>query len=239
MIGCAKAFCAQAPAMPPEPPRPLNPEAPSLGRPKTSFWELHSAKGNSHPAANHISYAPWLRKAAQAVFRPGPALSIGQSRAVLSLAPWALLLCWGSPAPKTHSPRVLLRGEAGLGARRASAPRPQPYTLSQLGRSAPRPHHSDGPKRASGAAFCKGKLSLGSTPQPHLASAQEIIRSCFRPRPSAFHRAKLSWAALGSLGPAALLGSRRPKPTPHWFSFFGKQDWAPKSLLRPGPSHAP
>ena len=67
-----------------------------------------------------------------------------------------------------------------------------------------------------GAAFCKGKLSLGSTPQPQLASAQEINTSCFRPRPSALHRAKLSWAAPGSLGPAALLGvssARNPLPT--------------------------
>ena len=67
-----------------------------------------------------------------------------------------------------------------------------------------------------GAAFCKGKLSLGSPPQPQLASAQEINTSCFRPRPSALHRAKLSWAAPGSLGPAALLGvssARNPLPT--------------------------
>ena len=67
-----------------------------------------------------------------------------------------------------------------------------------------------------GAAFCKGKLSLGSTPQPQLASAQEINTSCFRPWPSALNRAKLSWAAPGSLGPAALLGvssARNPLPT--------------------------
>ena len=56
-----------------------------------------------------------------------------------------------------------------------------------------------------GAAFCKEKLSLGSPPQPQLASAQEINTSCFRPRPSHLHRVKLSWAAPGSLGPAALL----------------------------------
>ena len=143
-IGCAKAFCAQAPAMPPEPPRPLNPEAPSLGRPKTSFWELHSAKGNSPPAANHTPNAPWLRKAVPAIFPPGPALSIVRCGAGLPMDPWALLLCWGFPAPESHCPRVLLRGEAGLGARRPSAPRPQPCPLSQLGRSAPRPRRSDG-----------------------------------------------------------------------------------------------
>ena len=67
-----------------------------------------------------------------------------------------------------------------------------------------------------GAAFCKGRLSLGSPPQPQLASAQEINTSCFRPGPSALHRVKLSWDAPGSLGPAALLGvssARNPLPT--------------------------
>ena len=105
-------FFAQTAAMPPEPAWPLSAEAPSQRQPKTSFWELHSAKGNSLPAANHIPYSPWLRKAAQAVFATGPALSIGQSGARLHLDPWALLLCWGSPARETQSPRVLLRGEA-------------------------------------------------------------------------------------------------------------------------------
>ena len=63
-------FFAQTAAMPPEPARPLSAEAPSQRQPKTSFWELHSAKGNSLPAANHIPYLPWLRKAAQALFAP-------------------------------------------------------------------------------------------------------------------------------------------------------------------------
>ena len=101
--GRSKAFCAQSPAMPPEPARPLSAEAPSQRRPKTSFWELHPAKGNSPRAANHSPNAPLLRKAAQAVFAPGPALSLGRCGAGLPLAPWALLLCWGSPAPETHS----------------------------------------------------------------------------------------------------------------------------------------
>ena len=124
--GRTKAFWAQASAMHPEPARPLSAEVPSQRRPIASFLELHPAKGNSPRAANHSPNKPWLRKAAQAVFALGPALSIGQSRALLHLAPWALLLCWGSLAPETHSPRLLLRGQAGLGARRPSAPRPQP-----------------------------------------------------------------------------------------------------------------
>ena len=113
-IGCAKVFCAQAPSMPPEPAWPLSAEAPSLGTPKTSFWQLHSATGNSPRAANHSPNAPQIQKATQAVFATGPTLSIAQSGASLPLAPWALLLCWGFSAAQTQSPRVPLRGEAGL-----------------------------------------------------------------------------------------------------------------------------
>ena len=79
MIGRAKAFCPQAPAMPPEPARPLSAEVPSQRRPKTSFLELHPAKGNSHRAANHSPNAPPLRKAPLSVFDTGPPLSIGRS----------------------------------------------------------------------------------------------------------------------------------------------------------------
>ena len=143
-IGCVKAFCAQAPSMPPEPVQPLTAEAPSQRQPMTSFWELHSAKGNSPRAANHTPNSPWLRKAVQAVFPPGPALSIGRCGAGLPMDPWAQLLCWGFPAPESHCPWVLLRGETGLGARRPSAPRSLPCPLIQLGRSEPRPRRSDG-----------------------------------------------------------------------------------------------
>ena len=160
-IGSAKAVCAQAPAMPPEPARQLSAEVLSQRRPKTSFLELHPAKGNSHWAANHSPNAPPLRKAAQAFFALGPALSLGRCGGGLPLAPWALLLCSGSPAPETHSQRVLLRGEAGLGARRTSAPWAQPCPLSQLGRSAPRPRRTEGPKRASGSCILQRETLLG------------------------------------------------------------------------------
>ena len=146
--------------MPPEPARPLSAEVPSHRRPKTSFWQLHSAKGKSPRAANNSPNAPQLRKAMLAVFTPRPPLSGGQSWAGLPLAPWVLLLCWWSPATETHSPGVLLGGEAGLGGRRPSAPRPQPCPLSQLGRSAPRPRHTDGPKRASGSCILQKESLL-------------------------------------------------------------------------------
>ena len=224
----------------PQPARPLSAEVPTQWRPKTSFWELHPAKGNSPPAANHSLTVPLCRNSTQAVSTPGPPLSIGQSGAGLPLAPWALLLCWGSPAPKTHSHQVLLRGEAGLGARRPSAPSPQPCPLSQLGRSAPRPPRNGDPKRASGSCILQRETLLGSKPQPLGALAQESSASCFRPRPCALPRAMRGWAAPGSLGPAALLGvsgARNPLPTgsPSWGSRIGRA----KSFCALGPAMPP
>ncbi len=160
-IGCTKGFCTQPPAMPPEPARPLRAEAPSQRRPKARFWELHSAKGHSPWAANHSLAVTPRRISTQALFTPGPPLSIGQSGAGLPLAPWALLLCWGSLAPETHSPRVLLRGQAGLGARRPSAPWAQPCPLNQLGRSALRSPRNGDPKRASWSCILQRETLLG------------------------------------------------------------------------------
>ena len=58
-------------------------------------------------------------------------------------------------------------GNAGLGARKASAPRPQPCPLSQLGRSVLRTRGSYGPKRASGSCILQRETLLG---QPTTAS---------------------------------------------------------------------
>ena len=153
-IGRAKAFCAQAPAMPPEPARPLSAEAPSHRRPKTSFWQLHSAKGKSPRAANNSPIAPWLRKATQALLDPGPLLSRGQSGEGLPLATWALLLCWGTLAPNPTSPPRRTPGEwvSGAGDHQQSSraqgakgspsplcwgswrPKPTPHGFSILGK---------------------------------------------------------------------------------------------------------
>ena len=160
-IGRSKAFFALPPAMPPEPAGPLSAEAPSQRGPKASFGELNSAKGHSPWAANHSLAVTPRRISTQALFTPGPPLSIGQSGAGLPLAPWALLLCWGSLAPETHSPRVLLRGQAGLGARRPSAPWAQPCPLNQLGRSALRSPRNGDPKRASWSCILQRETLLG------------------------------------------------------------------------------
>ena len=160
-------------------------------------------------------------------FRPRPPALHRANRGWAALATWALLLFWLSPVPETHSPQVLLGGEAGLGARRPSAPRPQPCSLSQLGRSARGPVAPTSQNELLVAAFGKGKVNSGSNQQPQRASAQEGNASLFRHRPSALQRTKRGGAAPGSLGPAALLGvsgARNPLPTgsPSWGSRIGR-----------------
>ena len=66
------ASCAQFPAMPLEPARRHSAEVQSHLRPKTSFWQLHSAKGNTPRAANYSPNACRIQKATQAVFAPAP-----------------------------------------------------------------------------------------------------------------------------------------------------------------------
>ena len=224
--------------MPPEPARPLRAEASSDRWPEKIFWQLHSAKGNSPRAANHSPNAPRIEKATQAVFAPGPPLSIERTGAGLPRLPGPSGLL-GVPVPETHSPQVLLRGETGLGARRPSAPRPQTSPLSQFLRSGPRYRRTDAPHELLRAAFCKGKLSSGSKPQPQRASDRESNASRFRPRPPALHRANRGWAAPAPWALLLCWGSPCPKPTPHRVFFVGKQDWAREGRLRPGPRQAP
>ena len=225
--------------MPPEPAPPLSAEAPSHRRPKTSFWQLHSAKGKSPRAANNSPNAPRLRKATQAIFAPGPLLSRGHSGARLPLASWALLLCWGSPAPESHSRRVLLGREAGLGARKPSRPTPQPCSLSQLGRTA-RGRLNGGPKRASGGCIRQRESLLGqpTTAPTRLGSGKQckpfsLLALC---SPEGTAGRGCPWLP----GPSCFAGGVRClKPTPHRFSLAGKHYWAREGLLRPGHSHVP
>ena len=201
-----KAFSAQAPAMHPEPAQPHRAEAPSHQGPKTSFWQLHSARCNSPWGANNSPNAPHLRKASEAVFSPGLPLSIGQSGDGLPLAPWALLLCWGFPVPESHSQRVLLRGEAGLGLRRHSAPRPQPCPLSQLGCSALRPLSTNGPKQAAWSCIQQGETPLREQSTATMCLLSGNQRKLFSNPALCSPGAKRGWATMGSLGSAALLG---------------------------------
>ena len=259
----AKAFWAQAAAMPPEPPRPLSAKAPSHRRPKTSFWQLHCTKGKSPGAANNSPNAPRSGKQRKPFSPPGLRSTRAQrgGAAPGSLDPTA---CWGSPVPETHSRRVLLGGEAGLGARRPSAPRPQPAMPPEPARplSAEAPSHRR-PKTSFWRLHCaKGKSSHAANNSPNSPRLRKATQAVFAPGPP------LSKGTAGRVcpwlpGPYCLLGVsgarnplptglplapwtlllagglRCPKPTPDGFSLAGKQDWAREGLLRPGRSHAP
>ena len=145
-IGRAKAFCAQVPAMPPDPARPLRAKAPSQRWHITSFWELHSAKGNSPWATNHSLTVPRCRKSTQAVFAPAFGSPLGKAGLGCPWIPGPCCFPGGLRSPKRTPHGFSFAGNAGLGARKPPAPRPQPCPLSQLGHSAPRPRRTDCPK---------------------------------------------------------------------------------------------
>ena len=133
-IGCAKAFCAQSPAMPPSQLGRSAPKSRRNGDPKRASGSCTLQRETL--LQQQTTASPCLCAETQHKLFPPPALSypsIGQSGAGLPLAPWALLLCWGSPEPETHFKRVLLRLEAGLGVRRPSSPKPQQCPPSQGG----------------------------------------------------------------------------------------------------------
>ena len=124
--------------------------------------------------------------------------------------------------PETDSRRVLHGGEAGLGARRPSAPRPQPCRLSQLGRSSPRPRRTDGPKRASGSCIVQRESLLGqqSTAPTRLGSGKQ--HKPFSPPALRSPEGTVGRACPWLPGPCCLAGGLWcPKPTPHGFSFVG------------------
>ena len=163
----------------------------------------------------------------------------------------------GWPAPGSLSTAALL-GVSGarnplptgspswgsrIGRAKAFCAQPQPCPLSQLGRSAPRPRRTDGPKRASGSCILQTESLLGQQTTAPSRRAQKSNASRFRHWPSALQRAKRGGAAPGSLGPAALLvvsGHRNPLPrgSPWWGSRFGhaKAFCAQAAAMHPEPA---
>ena len=144
---------------------------------------------------------------------PAPALHRA-NRGWAAQAPWALLLCWGSPVPETHYPRVLLRGEAGLGARKPSGPTPQPCSLSQLGRTA-RGRLTGGPKRASGGCIRQRESLLGqpTTAPTRLGSGKQC--KPFSPLALCSPEGTAGRGCPWLPGPCCFAGGlRRPNPTP-------------------------
>ena len=243
-IGFAKAFWALATEITPWPswadqhPFPV---------PRTAPTELLDAvvckgTGNATRAAHTSPTAPLVREATQAIFARSPPQSNGQSGAGLPLAPWALMLCWGSPAPETHPQSFLLRGEAGLGLRRPSSPRPQQCPASQAGlhsTEAPAPQrHQTSSWRLQSAKGQEKVLGQHTPAPPRLCSGKQ--------RKPFLHPARHSpsgKAGLGCLwlpGPRCFVGVLRSlKPTLNVFSFTGKQDLAGEGHLGPDSSNAP
>ena len=158
------------------------------------------------------------RESNASLFRPRPPALHRANRGWADPAAWVLLLCWGSPLPETHSPRVLLGGEAGLGAQRPSVPRPQPCPLSHLGRSSPRPRRTDGPKRASGRCILQRESLLvqQTTAPTRLGSGKQC--KPFLPPALRSPEGKAVRGCPWLPGPCCFAGGLRcPKPTPHGF----------------------
>ena len=225
--------------MPPEPARPLSTEAPSHRRPQPIFWQLHSAKGNSPRAANHSPNAPRIEKASQAVFAPGPPHSIGRTGAGLPRLPGPCCFAGGlrCPIPTPHGFSFVVNQDWVREAFCSQAPAMPPGPALPL--CAEAPSH-----RWPETIFWQLQPAKGNTPQaanhsPNAPRIEKATQAVFAPGPP------VSIGRTGA-GRTRLPGSccfvgglRCPKPTPHGFSFVGKQDWAREGLLRPGPSHVP
>ena len=176
----------------------------------------------------------------QAVFAPSPLLDVGNSGDVLPLAPWALLLCWGSREPETHPRSALLPGDAELGLRRPSSPRPQQCPPSQGGlhsTEVPAPQRHQLSSWVLQSAKGQEKLLGEHTPAPpRLCSGKQS-----KPFSHPARRSQSGKAGLGCLWlpePCCFAGGLRSlNPTPHVFSFTGKQDGTCIGLLRPCPSN--
>ena len=165
----------------PEPARPLSAEAPTHRRPKTSFWHLHSAKENSPRAANNSLNAPRLRKATQAVFAHGPLLCIGQCREGLPLAPWALLLCWGSrrPKPTPHGFSFVGKQVGRAKAFCAQSPAMPPEPASPL--SAEAPSHGTPQTSFWQLHSAKGKSPRAANNSPNAPWLRKAMLAVFPP----------------------------------------------------------
>ena len=127
-----------------------------------------------------------------------------------------------------------------MGARRPSAPRPQPCPLSQLGRSAPKPRRTDGPKRASGSCILQRETLLGqqTTDSTRLRSRKQ--RKPFSAPAPRSPKRKAGLACPWLPGPCCFAGGLLSwKPTPKVFSFVDKQEMGGKCLLGAEPSNPP
>ena len=231
---------AQNPAIRPEPAWELCTETTSHAPLQTPFRELHSGKVDSPRGTNHSPNAPLLNKATLAFFSPSRLVSRGQRGSGLPLAPWALLLCSWSPELETHSERVLLRGEAGVGRKMPSGRRPQQSPRSQLESSATRPYLTLRSKLHAGSCIRESSTLLGeqTTAPMRLCIAKQ--RFPFSPLDLWTPYAKESLGCLWLPGPCCFAGGLLSwNATPNMLSFMAKQEFAEKCLLVAGPSNPP
>ena len=173
-IGRAKAFCAQSPAMPPSQLGRSAPKSRRNGDPKRASGSCTLQRETL--LQQQTTASPCLGAGNQhKLFLPRPSALHSAKRGWAtpgSLGPAALL---GVSGGRKHSTRVLLRGQVGLGLRKASAPWPQPSPLSQLGRSALRTRGSDGSNSASGCCILQKETLLGqqTTPPTRIGSGKQ------------------------------------------------------------------
>ena len=158
----------------------------------------------------------------------------------MPLAPWALLLCSWSPELETHSERVLLRGEAGVGRKMPSGRRPQQSPRSQIESSATRPYLMLRSKLHAGSCILESEtLVVEPTTSPmRLCSAKQ--RLPFSPLALWSPEGNVGLGCLWLPGPCCFAGGLlRWKPTPMVFFFVEKQELAGKCRLDAGPSNSP
>ena len=231
-----KAFWTLARAILTEPAKELGTEAPSHPRLKTLLRELHSGKVDSPRGTNHSPNAPLLSKATLAFFSPSPLVSIGQRGSGLPLAPWALLLCWCSPELGSHSKRVLLRGEAGVGTKQLLGAGPSKHTklakeLSTEGPSHPRLKTLFREKDSE-----KIDSPMGTNHSPNAPLVTKATLAFFSPSPLVSIGQRGSGLPLTSWPCCFAGGLLSLNPTPNLFPFVDIQELAGKCLLEAGHS---
>ena len=168
-----------------------------------------------------------LRKASLAFFLLALCYPKGHGSSGLPLALWALLMFWLSPELETNSKRVLLRGEGGFAWKGLVCTGPSHPPRGRYGGTQLGPISETAEISLLGAAFCKGKLCSGSTPQSQFVFAQESNACLFLTSPCANPRAKEALGCLWLRGHCCFAGGLVSlKPTPNEFSFWEKADWA-------------
>ena len=176
-IGCAKAFCAQSPAMPPSQLGRSAPKSRRNGDPKRASGSCTLQRETL--LQQQTTASPCLCAEAQHKLFPPPALRSPEGQAVQG-CPWLPRPCCcagGLRCPKPTPHGFSFFGKQDW-AREAFCP------LSQLGQSAPRPLRTDGPKQSSGSCILQRETLLGQqTTAPTRLGSRKQRKSFSPPAP--------------------------------------------------------